>query len=443
MLVDRVATAHKLKSAATGGAAETLADAWNGGTGFTGTIQLGLAGGTTADIDVDGSMDLYDLAAVINAQSQTTKVGAQVLKVNDAEYRLVLTGTETGKAVQISDVAGSVSGLLGLTDVQAAQTASFSIDGVALERTSNRIDDVLPGVTFELYKAEPATTVTVSVERSLGTVKTAITDFAAAYNAVRDFISANSSLNAVGEVDEAAVLHGERILRSLSAMLGSEAGRGVAGLASGAPMTLRDLGLTLDASNRLVVDQSKLDQKLLTEFDGVRDVLEFGFSPSSADLRVLSRTNALADTSFLVDIVDADADGIAESVTFDGVAGTVTNGVLEGAAGTAYEGLRMLWAGTGSTSIDVGATQGVADRFYNALDNILNEVDGELQRSVDQYGEANARYRTDIERIEARAEAERDRMIEKMARMEEALARTDALMQQIRAQMDAMNAKQD
>src|SRR5690606_36203249 len=375
-----------------------------------------------------------------NAHRQTTKVAAQVLKVSDTEYRLVVSATETGKAIQISDQAGSASGLMGLGEVQAAQTARFSIDGVAIERTANRIDDLLPGITLELVTADPATTVTVGVEPALPDIKGAIGRLVDSYNAFREFVAKNTALDADGGVSDQAVLYGERILRSLSQAIGQETSRPVAGV-TGEVRSLRDIGITLDASGRLAVDDGKLDQALLTNLDGVRDLLAFRFSASAPDIRVFSRTNGLADTAFDVAITDADGDGVAEAVSFDGVAGTVQGSALYGAAGTAYAGLQLLWAGSGSTMITVKATQGVADRFYNLLDEMLDGINGELQRTVDERVATNTRYAADIERINAGAEAERDRMIVKFARMEEALARADALMQQIRAQMDAMNAK--
>ena len=66
-----------------GGPAQTLADAWNGGAGFSGTLELGLAGGAKATIAVDGAMDVNDLRAAINAVSGQTGVAASVLAVSD------------------------------------------------------------------------------------------------------------------------------------------------------------------------------------------------------------------------------------------------------------------------------------------------------------------------------------------------------------------------
>ena len=46
--VERLATAHKLAAQPLGAAGQTLADAWNGGAAFAGTLEVGLAGGAKA-----------------------------------------------------------------------------------------------------------------------------------------------------------------------------------------------------------------------------------------------------------------------------------------------------------------------------------------------------------------------------------------------------------
>lgn len=439
LIVDRLATAEKRLSATVASATQTLADAWNGGGSIAGTLTLGLAGGATANVAVGNAMTIYDLAAAINATTATSEVGAQVLKLADGDLRLVLSGQETGKAITAAGDPGTIAAL-GLGTIQAAQTAQVRIDGVSLERRSNTIDDALAGVTLELFKAAPGTTLGVSVEPSLGDVKTRIGQVVEAYNAVRDFVTARAGVGANGTVDEDAVLYGERSLRSIAAALSTEIVRAVAGVPTGSPATLRSLGITLDAASRLEVDQGKLDAALLGNLEGVRRVLEFQATTSSGDLRVYARPNGLADRDFAVAIVDANADGTPESATIDGIAATVTGGRIEGVAGTAYAGLTLFWAGTGSTVIDVATTQGVADRLYNELEDVLDGLGGELARVAQSYADQNSRYAQEVTRIEERAEAERTRLIARYTAMEQALSLTKSLLEQIRTQTDAMTA---
>ena len=183
---------------------------------------------------------------------------------------------------------------------------------------------------------------------------------------------------------------------------------------------------------------SDLDQALLTDVAGVRGLFEFSYTSSSSDLAVFARTNALADDAFTIDIVDADADGVPESVTIDGIAAEIDGSTIRGVEGTAYEGLELLWIGSGSVSIDVRATQGVADRMFNFLDENLDVFEGSIGRASASLEDLNRDYAAQVLKIEERAERARSDLIERFSAMEAALSIANAMLEQIRSQVDAM-----
>ena len=438
--VGRLATAHKLVAAPLGAAGQSLAEAWNGGAGFSGTLELGLAGGARAAVAVDGDMSADDLRAAINAVSAQTGVTATVVAVSDGERRLVLSAAETGRAIELADTAGdAITVMMASTTLQAAQTAQIRLDGITIERPDNRIDDILPGVTFDLYRAEPGTTLAVKVEPSLAAAKEQLIGFVAAYNELRDFVSRQSVVDGNGTLAEGAVLFGDRTLRSLAQSLAGLVGSSVPGLAADAPSTLRDVGITMEAGGRLRVDEAKLDSRLLGQFDAVRKVFEFTTAASAGGLAVYERTNALSDLAFTVAVTDVDADGRAEAATLDGVPAIVDGGVIEGAPGTPYEGLKLIWSGQGSTTIDLAVSPGLADRLYNALDAALDEVDGPIGRAIGELETANRDHAKRIEQIEERADRARELLVRRLAAMESALSLANTMLTQVRAQMDAMN----
>ncbi len=235
-----------------------------------------------------------------------------------------------------------------------------------IERAGNRIDDVLPGVTIDLYQADPGAELAVKIEPSLVAAKERLVGFVAAYNELRDFVARHSTVGAGGQVGEDAVLFGDRTLRALAQSLGGLVGGAVPGLAPGALSTLRDVGISLEGGGRLRIDEATLDSRLLTRLEDVRGVFEFTATASSGDLAVYARTNALSDLAFTVAVTDADADGRAEAATLDGVPAIVDGGMIEGAPGTAYEGLKLIWTGQGNATIDLSVSQGLADQLYNA-----------------------------------------------------------------------------
>jgi flagellar hook-associated protein 2 len=439
LTVTQLAAAEKLATTGTSSAAEKLGDAWNGGAAFSGTLEIGLDGGPSASIAVDGDMTIYDLRDRLNGERGTTGVRASVLKVSDSEFRLVMTAEETGKAITLGDLTG-ITGGLSTSQLQAAQPAIFDVDGVEITRSSNQADDILPGVTVNLFKADPGTTITVSIEPSLGDIKERIAGFVQAYNNFRAFVAEQSAVDASGRPAAEAVLFGDQTMRGMVSGLGGLMGGGVAGLDPDALTSLRAIGIELDATNNLKVDDSKLDNALLTRLDDVRSIFEFRFQSSSNQLAVFARTNALAATDLAIEITDGDADGVPEAVTINGIAAELDGATIKGAKGTPFEGLELIWTGQGSTTIDVEVSQGIADRVFNFVEPSTKTLDGSITRAVDNLKDLNSNYAKQIERIEERALRARDLLLERFTAMETALTMANTMLTQIRAQIDAMSA---
>lgn len=437
--VTQLATAEKLSTTGTGAANATLGDAWNGGAAFSGTLDIGLAGGSSATIAVDSDMSIYDLRDQINAERTTTGVRASVLKVADNDFRLVMTAEETGKAIAIDDATG-ITGGFPSSQLQAAEPAIFEIDGVEITRLQNQVDDILPGVTVNLFKADASTTISVSVEPSLGDIKERIAGFVEAYNGFREFVDTQSAVDANGQPAADAALFGDRTMRSLVSGLGALVGGGVTGLDADAMASLRAVGVDLDASNRLTIDDAKLDNALLTKLDEVRGVFEFRLQSSSSELAIFSRTNALAANAFSIEITDADADGTPEAVTIGGVAAELDGSTIKGAKGTPFEGLEFLWTGQGSTTIDIEVSQGIADRVFNFVGPSTDTLNGSVTQAIDSLKDINGNYAKQIERIEDRALRARELLLERFTAMEAAMSLANTMLTQIRAQIDAMTA---
>lgn len=113
---------------------DTVADA-GADLGYNGTLSLGLDGGEAATIVITSDMSLNDIADAINAQGDTSNVGASVLQVSEGEYMLVLSGTETGHGITAASVSGDdvlaglgiASGGGFINELQAAQDAILTV----------------------------------------------------------------------------------------------------------------------------------------------------------------------------------------------------------------------------------------------------------------------------------------------------------------------------
>lgn len=217
-------------------------------------------GGTDFGITIDASNDsLTGLVTAINASGS----GVRASLVNDAgQSRLVLKGQSGAiNAFTLTADAGAPAGLAAfstsaMTVGQQARDALFTVDGVAYARTKNAIDDVVPGLTISLKKADPAAVISVSATRPTETLKQTMADFVTVFNALRSDVAAARSAN-----------NGNPALRAFERQLSSLIGQR---LVSGSDIaSLADVGLSTNRDGTVSLDSAKFDAALRRDPDAV------------------------------------------------------------------------------------------------------------------------------------------------------------------------------
>lgn len=398
--------------------------------GMDGTISIG-TGENLASVTITSDMTLDEIAEAINATSDDTGVVASVLAVSSTEYRLVLTASETGIAITAADSVGSVLSELGVTDsegdfvseLQEHASAIFTVDGISITRTDNDVDDVLEGITLHLYEVTATgASITVEVGTNLSDVKDAVVALVDAYNAVRDLIYANQQIPTEDNADTTA-LFGDSTLRNISTALSSAFN-----------FTLDDnsmalLGLSLDDTGNLELDEDVLDSALLNNLDDIESFLTFQMTSSSSQVLLLSRgTDAIGD--FTLDIVtDSDGALVSASINGDSSLFTVKDTRIIGAEGTIYEGYSFVYTGSTSQTVSITTSAGLAEQLYNISDAASDSTDGTLAELV-----------TDLEDYNDDLQAKADDIMEKAATYETNLT---ALYAKYQAAIDAAETSLD
>jgi flagellar hook-associated protein 2 len=439
----QLARAHKVSGTSI---ADTTADL-----GITETLTVGVSGGTSVDIAVGPDADASEIVAAINGTTATSGVRASLLKVADGDYRVVLTAMDTNKTIAVAGSSGQTLTALGLstdngatfaTVLQAPQPSQVAVDGLVdvIERDGNEIGDLMPGITIDLYKAEPGTTVRVDVESDLAAVRQQISDFVDAYNAVRAFVAEQQKVTEEGELSESAVLFGDNTVRQLGQRLGSDLAAMVDGLPEAALSTLRSVGIELDKDNFLKLDTAKLDGALVDKLDEVRGVLEFGFAADSPNLRVVGRSASFAAGDFTVDITGVDGDGTITGASVAGYGSVfdISGNLLIGKEGTAFEGVTLAYvadAGSGAASIAVSTSLGIAERLYQTVESFTKPNGGLIPGQIASIGDQNERFQEQIRRIDERLLDYQKFLIAKYQALETAIAQADAVNQQLRAML--------
>jgi flagellar hook-associated protein 2 len=360
--------------------------------------------------------------------------------VSETDYQLIITGTDTNKAMTATTISGDVLQNLGLVDVgdtfeaaqiiQNEQGSRILLDGATITRDDNSYDDLINGVTIDIKTADAGTTITLAVDNDIATSKDAILGLIDSYNAYREFVSLNQEVGADGTVPDTAILFSDSILDTLhyavSSMLSSATGDGEAG-------SLRNLGINFDLNNRLVLDdEAALDNALLNDFQNVANFFSTDVDIDNAEVAVISNTSAQEALSFSIDIV-TDVDGNMISAQVGGASPFTIDGTrLIGNAGTAYEGLTFAYAGTTDTTVAISLNAGLADLLYNAIEGYTNP-NGIIQDEISQYQDENIDFEVEAGEIRARGEEIREDEIQKYAVMEANLSTLDSLLNTIRA----------
>jgi flagellar hook-associated protein 2 len=228
------------------------------------------AGVKSVSIDVKAGASLSDLATSINASS-TSPVSAAVITDADGASRLVLSSKTTGST---GDFTVDTSGLTGnelsadpaYTRTGATLDAQYEVDGSSTVVTShsNVVDNAIPGVRLTLkgVTTNPVTVTTSAPDVDRNGIKTKITAFVNAYNALITNLNAKTTEKPIANPQstsdaQTGTLYGDSGLTSLMSQLRSFVSQKVSGLSG--VTSLADLGITVPpATGGASTDDAKL-----------------------------------------------------------------------------------------------------------------------------------------------------------------------------------------
>lgn len=237
-----------------------------------------------ATIEIDSSNNtLAGVRDAINAAG----LGVQASIVGqDGNYQLLLT-SPTGETNELEITVDEASGAEGLAafasenlvEHQSGRDAVMTVNGFEVRRDSNTITDVIDGVEFDIFNANPGEEINISISADHSLAEAAIRDFVEAYNAFQAEMKNQVGFN-VEEGTEGA-LRSDAMARSLMQTVRSMLSGPVSGIDSGFN-TLANLGIRtqLDGTLEIVEDGSRTDFRAAMDnhFDQVRRL----FVPTAA-----------------------------------------------------------------------------------------------------------------------------------------------------------------
>lgn len=260
VVVNELATASKVTSKVFEGGASGKANA----TDEVQTLTIN-QGDKSYDVLVPGGATLQQVRESINTQLSAQGISANVLTdVNGG--RLVIGSNTTGVDTDIT-LSGDSDLVQGYDKGQPAQNAKYSIDGIAMESTSNKVTSAISGVTLELLAKDKDKPVTVNVASNTDTLKTSVQSFVTAYNALMTSINTQTKVTATGDsaTTTAGALTGDASMRQLVNNLRSEL---VNSSGSGSISSLAQMGITTDLKTGLLSLDDKTWDKAVVKGAG-------------------------------------------------------------------------------------------------------------------------------------------------------------------------------
>jgi flagellar hook-associated protein 2 len=421
-------------------------------------------------ITVDGDDTLGDLQDKINASN--AGVNASVVSVSPTEHYLVMAAEDTGTVAALNfaggnattDSLGFTDGVGGIkTELTAAQNSIIDVDGITgITRSTNTVDDVLEGITLDLFGAEPDTEINIEIEQDLTQIQSSVQGFVDAYNLMKEFILDQKTQRVRSDDPDAESEFGslafDSTLRNIDRELGEMINTVIPGADSGYA-TLGQIGIEIGSNFMLEIKQDKFNDALVNNTDGVRKVFAFDATTSDSRVSVVGfNQNAQPNVDgsgnlqpYYLDISGTDASGnvIQASISETAGGGVIGDGsatqssqVITATDNTAANGLQLFFNGDPSLGpiddIEVTFTRGVADQLFGYLEK-LTALDGQLTSDVNSIEQQNVDYQERVTQIDTRLEVQRNSLTQQFISMETALSQLNQLRDQLTEQLGALN----
>ncbi len=241
-----------------------------------GYIRVNLPNGEEREVYIDQAhANLTGVAKLIN--ERTDELGMRANVVNDGSgsdepWKLVIALSETGDGAQAEFpylylVDGEVD--LYLEGERKAQDAKIKLDGFEIETPSNKITDLIPGVTLDLKKAKPGEEVGFEISEDVVKIGEKITSLVESINKVLKFIKEQNNLSE--KSDTASTLGGDLTLQTIESRIRTVMFTPI--MTDKGPKRIGDLGLSFQRNGLLNLDQAKFESALSSDYKTVAQIL--------------------------------------------------------------------------------------------------------------------------------------------------------------------------
>ena len=414
--------------------------------------------------------------------SKSGETGQSVIATADAPTVTIgSAGNGAVTAAAVDSAAGKIGFDLSASanELQAAQNASLTVNGLAVTRTSNEINDLIPGVTLNL-NATTSSAVNINVSRDLALAKATIKTTVDATNLFETTLKGLSNSVDGDLANDSTVIQIKNKIKQLFYSESSKAGTNI--------KNMTDMGVSYDKVGTLIVDDAKLDTAMASHYDEIKDFFSGGTDDHSAydsqdksALSVLTLSGGLnaADTATITlasgvtiavagsagtydtaaklaaafanqsatgytitasgsdVIITSTATGASVSALSPSIATVTTSG------GGSATGTAVTFSATENNAGSAGLTRGMAGDLVSLMDNYL-VYDGTMDSMRDQFDAVLKQTATDQVSLDDRKTKIEERYSKQFAEMNRIMAEMNTLKEYLDAQLENLpNNKKD
>ncbi len=340
----------------------TLTGTQNDGTVVTGTYTI--TDRTTDTIDdllteIESTFGLGASSATIDASGQILitddTVGDSQLSVN------IITNNEGGGTLDFGTVSVTTEGYD--MEVTAGQDAKIVIDGIAVTRSDNSIDDVISGATLDISRVEAGSTVNITISRDTDSIKGKVNDFTTAYNDIIEFVNQEFAFNE--DSGKAGLLSGESTLRTIKSIIQSTISNTIPLLPTDSN-ALSLIGITSDKNGKLSVKDTTFLSEINSDFYAVKRLFVAEGTTTNTEISYVSHTKDTVAGNYAVTI-----NTVATQASETGSI-VLTNGIGAGLTDTLTI-TDALTSRVATINLDGDALEN-----GSSIDNIVNAINSEL-----------------------------------------------------------------
>ncbi|MEO1703990.1 MAG: flagellar filament capping protein FliD [Pseudomonadota bacterium] len=382
---------------------------------------------TTASqtLTISAEATLNELAA---AFSSIDGISAQVIEVGDGTFTLgLITDTGADNAINITDTGGGgplagfdISADPSTAQAQAAQDAELIVNGVAITRASNEINNLLPGVSVSLSDVTtgPATLrSTPNTEGALEVMRGFVDILNATNRLVTTLTDRGFSTGA-----EAGALAGDRIADQFLNSLDLTLSRGY-GSADGSSSTfLSDLGILTERDGTFSLNEAQFNAAITSDPGQLNGLLRDSLTAEGAEISGTPLDPPETGTfTFLRNPTTGDATlnglSVAGEAQLDGSwVYTVTSGSLRGTA---------LTVAGDSTGAEIEYAASLVSALQVQTDSLLSS-DGPLATRNDSINSALDEDAAALDALDIRAQEIEERFLARFTQMEQVITQLNS-----------------